>query len=721
MSYQPERPTRRWQTAAEHVAATIWTVWLMWPFIRTDRYVVGFDTLAYTGPNFVVGRRQWTSGHIPFWDSGIFGGVPHLANPQTTELYPLKFLGYLFSTNRALGLLSALHMVILANGLVALVARRLRLRAPAGLLAAIAFTGSGMGMTKAIQFEQLQVLAWLPWLCLCIHGLFFGQRPRRWVIGMTIIAALTVLAGHPQIVYIELPLLVTVTVVCAWVSGSWKRLPWLIVAGVLAGLLASPQLLLVAQASGRASVAEIAKQSEAGSGFSINPARVVQTLLGNPRSLDQVGASGGFETVSFLGVTVALLALMGASVAWRKRRLPVLLLTLCGVGGVLLAFGTNTIFHRAAGRLVPGYSFARVPARWMIIPTFLAAIAAAVAVDALRSARLPVKAFRVVLGVAIALAFAVALGSVQAPGRLVVGAWLGTAALVVGASWLRPRWLAASLLVLLVVVEMGRYNDHSFARGLTRTSSVTDLAGPVPKFLASRPGRSLAVTNDAADTPYLVNGFRPNANNLFGARSIDGYDGGVQITKRWLAAMGTLAGGDLNPAVTLRGQIVGPLNVDGFGRLGVRYLVLDSGRPDIDTLSKGWTGPVLVDNTLQVWENPTWVGEAVVADATTATAATVVNRRDGAMTVATSGPAGLLRIDEQYAPEWRVTVDGRSAEVVAVEKFSVGTQVPAGQHTITFTYAPRLFWVGVGLAGMAALGLVALLILERRSSVAFAE
>ena len=84
MSNQP----RRWMSAGEHVAATGWTIWLMWPFIRLDRYVVGFDTLAYTGPNFAVGRRQWTAGHIPLWDSGIFGGVPHLANMPTGELLP---------------------------------------------------------------------------------------------------------------------------------------------------------------------------------------------------------------------------------------------------------------------------------------------------------------------------------------------------------------------------------------------------------------------------------------------------------------------------------------------------------------------------------------------------------------------------------------------------------------------------------------------------------
>jgi hypothetical protein len=461
-------------------------------------------------------------------------------------------------------------------------------------------------------------------------------------------------------------------------------------------MLAAPQLLLAAQATSRAAVSEVAKASEKdASGFAVKPARVVQTLLGNPRSLDQVASSGGFETVSFLGASVGLLALMGAGVSWRRRRGPTLLLVVTAAIGVLLAFGPSTIFHRAARKIVPGFSFARVPARWMIIPTFLGALAAAAAIDALRVARLPVRAFRKVLLAAVLIALASLIGSVQAPGRLVVFAWLGTAALMVGASWLRPRWLAATLLLLLVVGELGRYNTHSFGRSSIRRESVTALAGPVPKFLASHPGRSLAVTNDAADTPYLVNGLRPNANNLVGARSIDGYDGGIQITKRWLTAMGHL---------------------DAFGRLGVHYLVLESRRDDVAVLSQGWTGPVLTDNTLQVWENPRWVGEATVVSTAGVSAAKVVRRRDGSVSVATDGAAGVLRVDEQYVPEWQVAVDGKAARLVEVDGFSVGVAVPAGQHAVTFTYRSSLFWRGLVASGVGLLVLLGVSLFDRQQT-----
>ena len=701
--------TRRWAPLGEHILATIWTIWLMWPFIRLDRYVIGFDTIAYSGPNFAVDRRQWGAGHVPLWDSGIFGGTAHLANPTAGTLYPLKFLGYFFSTSRALGLLVALHMIILANGLVVLVSRRLGRRAPGGLVAAIAFTGSGMGMTKSIQFEQMLVLAWLPWLLVCLHGLFFAEQPRRWSVALAVCTAMTLLAGHPQIVYIEMPLIAVCCVVGAWTAGNLSRLKWVAAAGLLGALLASPQLLLSAQATSRASVSSAERLKEASqAGYSVNPARVAQTLFGDLRADNVSAAPGGFESTSVIGVSVLVLACIGAGVAIRRRRGPSRLLALTALIGLVLAFGPFTRVHRAAIKLIPGYSFARVPARWMIIPTFLAALAAAEAVNAVRDRRLSLRTFRVVVGLGVLAIVASLAGSVQTPGRRTFGTWFVIAALIAVATWVRPRFLAATLLTVVVVVELGMLNTHNFGRSLTSRTDIAGLIGPIPRYLADHPGRSLAITNDAAPTPYLLNGFRPNANNLVGARSIDGYDGGVQVTRRWLDGMAELAGAPLDPTVTLRGQIGGPLNVEAFGRFGVHYLLLESGRADASSLSSGWIGPVLTDGSIQVWENPRWVGDATVSDGTNVVAAALISRRDGHAVVSTSGAGGLLRLDEQFAPEWKVRIDGKSSPTVEVDRFSVGVHVPAGDHRVTFDYESRLFTVGAILAIVAAAALLSL-------------
>ena len=51
-------------------------------------------------------------------------------------------------------------------------------------------------------------------------------------------------------------------------------------------------------------------------------------------------------------------------------------------------------------------------------------------------------------------------------------------------------------------------------------------------------------------------------------RSIDGYDGGVQVTARWAEAMAPLAAGPVfEPELTLRAQIGLPLDACGAGPL----------------------------------------------------------------------------------------------------------------------------------------------------------
>jgi Bacterial membrane protein YfhO len=166
----------------------------------------------------------------------------------------------------------------------------------------------------------------------------------------------------------------------------------------------------------------------------------------------------------------------------------------------------------------------------------------------------------------------------------------------------------------------------------------------------------------------------------------------------------------------LRGQAGGPLNLEAFGRLGVHYLVLESQRNDVAILSQGWTGPVLTDNTLQVWENPRWVGEATVTSSAGERAAKVVQRRDGSVSVATDGAAGVLRVDEQYEPEWQVEVDGKRAALVEVEGFSVGVSVPAGQHAVTFSYVSNLFWRGLIGSGLGLLVLIGVAFFDRHQT-----
>jgi uncharacterized membrane protein YfhO len=77
--------------------------------------------------------------------------------------------------------------------------------------------------------------------------------------------------------------------------------------------------------------------------------------------------------------------------------------------------------------------------------------------------------------------------------------------------------------------------------------------------------------------------------------------------------------------------------------------------------------------------------------------------------------SGLLVLADPWAPAWRVTVDGKPAELLRTDHAFRGVWLPAGDHTVRFTYQDRLTQLGVWLALVTVVGLLAAwLVLRRR-------
>ncbi|MDQ2810011.1 MAG: YfhO family protein, partial [Chloroflexota bacterium] len=69
-----------------------------------------------------------------------------------------------------------------------------------------------------------------------------------------------------------------------------------------------------------------------------------------------------------------------------------------------------------------------------------------------------------------------------------------------------------------------------------------------------------------------------------------------------------------------------------------------------------------------------------------------------------SDTAGLLVLADQAFPGWSATVDGQAAPILTADHALRGVYLPAGAHSVRFTYAPLVFRLG------AALTLIALLV-----------
>ena len=173
---------------------------------------------------------------------------------------------------------------------------------------------------------------------------------------------------------------------------------------------------------------------------------------------------------------------------------------------------------------------------------FAVALGVGWGVDALAESWTKRSVLPIVVGAGL-LALALGLGAIgtsDLPDRWTVMSWLAVAAIVVAALLVALRAdgsaVTAMLVVAVIAFELAALARYSVIDETTTSTAFDDRSPGVGAELRDRPGLTIAFTNDEfADIGYLVAGFRPNTNALAEVRSLDGYDGGVQVTDRFVA------------------------------------------------------------------------------------------------------------------------------------------------------------------------------------------
>ncbi len=85
------------------------------------------------------------------------------------------------------------------------------------------------------------------------------------------------------------------------------------------------------------------------------------------------------------------------------------------------------------------------------------------------------------------------------------------------------------------------------------------------------------------------------------------------------------------------------------------------------------------------------------------------------VTIRTDSPAaGVLVLADQAFPGWEATVDGQAAPIVTADHALRGVYLPAGAHTVVFTYRPGSFVLGAGLSAAGLLVLAGMWAAPRR-------
>jgi uncharacterized membrane protein YfhO len=154
---------------------------------------------------FYLGMKQFLYDEIhlhrsiPFWNPYIFGGIPFWAHFESTIFYPLDFLFWILSPEKAFGYTVFLHVVLICLSMYFL-ARTLAISPSGSFVAAVVYGFNGLVMATLYdgQMFRLQVFAWIP---LVIGFLHLSLVRERWILyamwsGVT--WGMQILAGAPQ-------------------------------------------------------------------------------------------------------------------------------------------------------------------------------------------------------------------------------------------------------------------------------------------------------------------------------------------------------------------------------------------------------------------------------------------------------------------------------------------------------------------------------------------
>lgn len=735
-------------------AIELGAVTLAWAFfaMRILRSGVGFDDVAYSTPAQQITLDAWQDGRLALWSTTTFGGTPHLGNAQLGGLYPLQWLAAPFSDLLGTDIELVFHVLIFGVGFFCL-GRRLKLARPAPLAMAIAAMWSGSMIIRSTLIVHLPPLVWMPWAAICVHWVITSERPRRATALLAVVIWLTITAGHPQ------SILMTATFLLAWAIGllvesrEWRRAAHLAAASALAAIAAAP-LLFATRASIDASASSVRDEAALLPPLHVMPLRdFPRLLLGEPMS-GLINMLGQGERITYAGAAVIALGIVGAITAFRTRRWSLVALVAVGAFTASLSFGLRSPTLRFARAFLPGFDQPRVSTRWNWVLVMVLIILAGVGIDRLRQRRAVAEGLTVV-GVALCFALSTS-GAVNHGGWKNNLFWCAIAAMVVIIAMVAHRTIrlaAATTLAILAVFELAIPINWLIEWRGDIVTSTDELTGPGELWLAEQPGLTLTLTNEIFEPHWVVESMRPNANSIVGVRSIDGYDGGTAISRRWHAGLLQIIP-TINDLI-FRAQLPHPVDEAAMARLGVHYLMWDPDRGPAAELLPGWKLVPVEAGHFEIYENTLWKGDAVVWYETTRVASpeaagNTLREDEGeldevgiveaaaAMLTCTSkctadgfvtssdypgqrsvdivaSRDAVVAIHEQFDDGWKVFVDGDEQALVAVDGIWVGVEVTAGEHHIELRYEPGWLWPSILLMMLGWLAIASLLLWPERS------
>jgi len=700
--------------------------------------------------------RELSSGRLPLWNPYTFAGTPFWADVQSAVFYPPSLVTLLLSASSGFSLFAleveAIAHFWLAAWFMYLFIRHITQNRQAAVISALTFTFSGY--LTGYPSQQLAILESAVWLPLILYFIAqikgirnqkdgisnsYSQSTLRYVLFAGATFGLTLLAGHPQTGFIVATISLLYLGFTLYQARNLKRnIQCFILHAscfVLASLgLAAIQFIPAIEYTLLSVRAEGTYDKMAG-GFPLID--LVQILL--------PGLVSHYSPL-YIGFMGLILALTGIFTRQADQRQAIFWAAIAGIS-LLISFGGNTFFYSPFYLSIPGFSIFRGQERWALATTFSLSVLVGygylhVVKNNVQFAK---KTTNYLLWLAMLLTGLSFYGlndtgwAVDSPfyGLLEVSTLLTIGLLLVWVLWQGIDKLSLQWLTILTV--------GIICFDLFTVNWETNLYPQQPEWHTQLPTVVQAIHDDVAEQddehPFRVY----HENRIYDRdyhypNPFHNYGLPYQLEDLWGASPLRLARYDkfLAPpmpierawdlfnvkyVITWRETLYLPSTIiyQEPAPDGTTYLHrLDEVKPrawfvyQTEIADEATILQKLADPAFDRWQiallEPTPLTEKIIATlpnplpTTSASIITYPSDATPPLTYHITSPTpALLILSEPYYPGWQATVNGEVVPIVQANYLLRAIPVPAGESTITLTFRPLSFTIGLVISGLTLL------------------
>lgn len=350
------------------------------------------DIAPFFRPMKTFLARSVRHGVLPLWNPWILNGEPFFATLQPGVLYPGNVLLYLLPIRFSFDLTLVLHFVLAGGGTFLLLRRWDRSRLGA-LFGSVAFMLGGYLVSVGGYPNNLQTVAWLPWVWVAWDRLL-ADRSVRTALLFSLACAVAFLGGEPQMLALGLGLMFLHGLLR--IERREARLGAAVVAfaasGILALALAAVQLLPLIELV-RHSVRMQPTGLDFATRWATEPVNLSQFLV--PPALGSGPMRFGIDLLPAAQATwiltlypgVVVLCMAGVGIVRHGDRRWTAFWAVTAVVGVLMALGPSTPVFPLLYHVLPPLKAVRYPEKFLWLTALAISVVSARGLDGVLDGR----------------------------------------------------------------------------------------------------------------------------------------------------------------------------------------------------------------------------------------------------------------------------------------------------------------------------------------------